>query len=59
MERFVPIPQTMTAEAARSGMATYLGDSTKAATKLGWTSRPVREGMLETLRVELAADAGR
>jgi nucleoside-diphosphate-sugar epimerase len=59
MERFVPIPQTMTAEAARSGMATYLGDSTKAATELGWTSRPVREGMLETLRVELAADAGR
>jgi nucleoside-diphosphate-sugar epimerase len=59
MERFVPIPQTMTAEAARSGMATYLGDSTKAATELGWTSRPVREGMLETLRVELAVDPGR
>jgi nucleoside-diphosphate-sugar epimerase len=59
IERFVPIPQTMTADAARSGVATYLGDSTKAETELGWTSRPVSEGMLETLRVELAADAGR
>jgi nucleoside-diphosphate-sugar epimerase len=59
LERFVPIPQTMTADAARSGMATYLADSTKAEAELGWTSRPVREGMLETLRVQLAADSGR
>ncbi len=59
IERFVPIPQTMTADAARSGMATYLGDSSKAETELGWTSRPVREGMLETFRAELAAGAGR
>jgi nucleoside-diphosphate-sugar epimerase len=55
IERLVPIPQTMTAEAARSGMATYFGDSTKAETELGWTSRPVREGMRETVQAELAA----
>jgi nucleoside-diphosphate-sugar epimerase len=56
IERFAPIPQPMTADAARSGMATYFGDSTKAQTELGWHSRPVREGMLDTIRAEL--DAG-
>ena len=55
VERVVPVPQTMTADAARSGMATYLGDSTKAETELGWTTRPVREGILETVRAEMAA----
>ena len=55
IERLVPIPQTMTADAARSGMATYFGDSTKARTELGWTSRPLREGVVETVRAELAA----
>ena len=56
IERWAPIPQPMTADAARSGMATYFGDSTKARAELGWHSRPVREGMLETIRAEL--DAG-
>ena len=55
IERFVPIPQPMTAEAVRSGMATYFGDSTKARTELGWTPRPVRVGMLQTVRAELAS----
>ena len=55
MEQLVPVPQPLTAEAARSGMATYLGDSSKAETELGWTARPVREGMLETVRAELTA----
>lgn len=55
VERVLPLPQTMTADAARSGIATYLGDSTKAQTELGWTARPVREGILETVRAELAA----
>lgn len=56
IEQFVPIPQSMTADAARSGLATYLGNSTKAETELGWRARPVREGMLETVRAELAAE---
>lgn len=55
IERVVPVPQTMTADAARSGMATYLGNATKAETELGWTTRPVREGILETVRAEMAA----
>lgn len=54
LERIVPIPQALTAEAARAGMATYFGDSTKAETELGWTSRPVREGIAETVRLEMA-----
>lgn len=55
MERLVPIPQAMTADAARSGMATYLADSTKAKTQLGWTSRSVHEGVSEMVQLELAA----
>lgn len=54
MERIVRVPQRMTADAARSATATYFGDSTKAEAELGWTSRPVREGMVETVRAELA-----
>lgn len=36
-------------------MATYFGDGTKAEKELGWTSRPLREGMLDTVRAEMAA----
>jgi nucleoside-diphosphate-sugar epimerase len=54
IERLVPLPQFMTAEAARAGMATYFGDPTKAEAELGWSSRPVREGMRETVQAELA-----
>ena len=39
----------------RAGMATYYGDSTKARRELGWSSRPLRSGITETVRVELAA----
>jgi nucleoside-diphosphate-sugar epimerase len=55
VERLVPLPQFMTAEAARAGMATYFGDATKAEAELGWTSRPVRDGMRETVRTEKAS----
>jgi nucleoside-diphosphate-sugar epimerase len=54
VERLVPMPQVLTADAARAGMATYFGDSTKAETELGWVSRPLREGIEETVREELA-----
>lgn len=55
IERVIPIPQTLSAEAARSGIATYYGDSTKAENELGWTWRPVRDGIEETVRAEMAA----
>lgn len=54
LERVLPVPQAMTADAARAGMATYLADSSKARSELGWTSRPVRAGIEETVRAELA-----
>lgn len=57
VERLLPVPQSMTAEAARAGIGTYYADATKAATELGWTSRPVREGIRETVRAEMAAGA--
>ena len=46
----------MTADAARAGMATYFGNSAKAKTELGWTPRPVHEGITETVRLEMAAN---
>lgn len=55
VERLVPVPQPLTADAAHAGMATYFGDGTKAEKELGWTSRPLREGMLDTVRAEMAA----
>ncbi|HYG94581.1 MAG TPA: NAD-dependent epimerase/dehydratase family protein [Nocardioides sp.] len=57
VERVVRIPQTMTAEAARAATATYYGDSTKARTELAWTSRPLHEGMAETVRAELDGES--
>jgi nucleoside-diphosphate-sugar epimerase len=57
VERLVPVPQTLSADAARGGMATYFGDSSKAEAELGWTSRPVREGLEQTVREELALSA--
>ena len=53
VERVLPIPTGMTAEAARSGVSTYLADSSKAQSELGWSYRPVREGMRETLTADL------
>lgn len=55
VERLLPIPQPLTADAARAGMGTYFGSSAKAEKELGWTSRPLREGMIETVRFEMAA----
>jgi nucleoside-diphosphate-sugar epimerase len=55
VERVVPVPQPLTADAAHAGMATYFGNGAKAERELGWSSRPLREGMLETVRAEKAA----
>ncbi|UMG93245.1 NAD-dependent epimerase/dehydratase family protein [Nocardioides sp. TF02-7] len=53
LERVVRLPQTLTADAARAGCATYYGDAAKARAELGWSSRPWREGMAATVRAEL------
>jgi dihydroflavonol-4-reductase len=49
IETLLPVPQTLTAEAARSGIGTYYGDSSKAQRELGWTARPLEDGMAETV----------
>lgn len=57
-ERVLPVPQPLTADAAQAGMSTYFGDSTKAETELGWTSRPLREGLVATVRTEMDPQGG-
>jgi nucleoside-diphosphate-sugar epimerase len=49
VERALPLPQFLTAEAALSGTGTYYGDSSKAQRELGWSPRPLDEGMAETV----------
>jgi nucleoside-diphosphate-sugar epimerase len=49
VERLLPLPQPMTAEAARSGIATYYGDPGKAERELGWSARPLEEGLADTV----------
>ncbi|MCP4422197.1 MAG: NAD-dependent epimerase/dehydratase family protein [Chloroflexi bacterium] len=44
----VPLPSLFSAEAVGSLGATYMARSDKARTKLGWTTRPLQTGMLET-----------
>ena len=47
VERVVPMPAGYSAEAMRASLATYLGSPAKAYRELGWTSRPLREGLSE------------
>jgi len=55
VERLVPLPEAYTAESLRviAGV-TYLGDNGKARRELGYAPRPLREGLEETLRHEMA-----
>ena len=52
--RFLPLPPAYTAEGLRiiAGV-TYIGDNSRAKRELGWTVRPLREGLSETLRHEM------
>ena len=50
IERVLPVPPAYTAEGLRViGGVTYLGSSERARRELGWTVRPLREGLAETL----------
>jgi nucleoside-diphosphate-sugar epimerase len=49
VERVVAMPDTYSAEALRSSLATYLGTPAKAQRELGWSARPLEEGLAETL----------
>jgi nucleoside-diphosphate-sugar epimerase len=50
----LPLPSAMAPESLRvlAGV-TYLGDATRAREELGWHPRPLREGLMDTLRHEM------
>jgi nucleoside-diphosphate-sugar epimerase len=47
--RLVPLPADYTAESLRASVATYLGKPTRAQEELGWSARPLDEGLRETV----------
>jgi nucleoside-diphosphate-sugar epimerase len=53
-ERLVRLPAAFTPEALRVlAGTTYFGDNSKAAAELGFTARPLREGLEQTIEHEL------
>jgi len=53
LEKVIPLPETYTAEGLRVTTATYLGSNEKAQRELGYTLRPLEEGLRETLLYEM------
>jgi nucleoside-diphosphate-sugar epimerase len=53
LEKIVPVPATYSAEGLRVITATYLGTNEKARRELGYTLRPLEEGLRETLYYEM------
>ena len=54
IEKIVPVPEQYSSETLRvSAGATYLGSSAKAERELGFTARPLEEGLRETLEHEM------
>ena len=54
LERVLRMPPEYTEEGLRVlAGTTYLGSPARAQTELGWTVRPLREGVRETLRHEM------
>jgi nucleoside-diphosphate-sugar epimerase len=54
VETLVPVPEQYSSETLRvSAGATYLGSSAKAERELGFTARPLEEGLRETLEYEM------
>lgn len=45
----LPVPATYTGEALRVSVATYLGSPAKAQRDLGWSARPLAEGLPPTI----------
>lgn len=52
LERRFRLPEGYEAEAMRASLATYLGSSAKAEQHLGWSARPLREGLAELVLIE-------
>jgi len=55
VEKVVPVPETMAAESFREmAGTTYLGSNAKAKRELGFSPRPLEEGLRETLEHEMS-----
>ena len=54
VERLLSASSTYSAEALRALSVTYIGSNARARRELGWEPRPLREGLTETLRHEMA-----
>ena len=53
-DRWITLPPEYTSEGLRvAGGVTYLGSGARARTELGWRVRPLRDGLVETLRHEM------
>ncbi|MGZ4580218.1 MAG: NAD-dependent epimerase/dehydratase family protein [Nocardioidaceae bacterium] len=49
LERVVPLPPDYAAETLRAALATYYGTPALAERELGWSARPLDEGLAETV----------
>lgn len=47
--KVIPLPATYSAETLRVSSASYLGSPTKAQRELGWSARPLAQGVEETV----------
>jgi nucleoside-diphosphate-sugar epimerase len=55
LEKVVPVPGQFTEEFLRvNAGVTYIGDNAKARRELGYSPRPLTEGLTETLRSEMS-----
>ncbi|MBK7335986.1 MAG: NAD-dependent epimerase/dehydratase family protein [Saprospirales bacterium] len=59
VEIIIPMPELYTSETLGIQGSTYLGDNSKAKRELGYNPRPLRQGLEETLRYELAKTNGK
>jgi dihydroflavonol-4-reductase len=54
VEKVVPLPEDYSAEYLRiNAGVTYIGDNGKARRELGYSPRPLEDGLAETLRHEM------
>lgn len=49
LARITPVPATFHPETLRASLASYLGSRAKAERQLGWHSRPLAQGLMETV----------
>jgi hypothetical protein len=59
LESVIPLPPTFSQEAVTSLGATYIARSDKARAELGWQTRPLQTGMLETFAWIAETEAAR